>query len=218
MKKVVGLVPVKAHSERVKSKNLRPFAQTSLFELKLNQLSKVKLFEDVVVSSEDDAVLSLASARGFTTHKRDPALSTNNVPMSQVYSAIADEIGGDHIAWVNVTNPLATEEIYMEAIKIYNSLGDEFDCLLSMFELKEYIFYKDKPLNFPRAPWPKSQDLQGTLAMSFVINILGRSDMVKWGSTVGKNPYFYVCDRISSLDVDYQVDFDFCEHVYKQRV
>ena len=175
MKKVVGLVPVKANSERVKSKNLRPFAQTSLLELKLDQLSNVKVFEDVVVSSEDDGVLMLASEKGFTTHKRDPSLSTNNVPMSKVYSAIASEIGGEHIAWINVTNPLATEDMYAEAVKIYESLGDEFDCLLSVFELKEYIFYRNKPLNFPRAPWPKSQDLQGTLAMSFAINILGNN-------------------------------------------
>ena len=217
MKKVVGLVPVKANSERVKAKNLRPFGQTSLFELKLDQLSQVKIFEDIVVSSEDDGVLARASAKGFTTHKRDPALSTSNVPMSKVYSAIANEIGGEHIAWVNVTNPLATEDLYTDAIRIYDSLGDEFDCLLSVFELKEYVFYQNEPLNFSRAPWARSQDLQGMLAMSFAINILRRNDMVEWGSTVGNRPYLYICDRINSLDVDYQVDFDFCEHIYNQR-
>ena len=39
---VVGIVPVKASSERVKKKNLRKFGNTNLFELKLKQLKKTK--------------------------------------------------------------------------------------------------------------------------------------------------------------------------------
>ena len=39
---IVGIVPVKANSERVKKKNLRKFGDTNLFELKLKQLKKNK--------------------------------------------------------------------------------------------------------------------------------------------------------------------------------
>ena len=38
-KEIVGLIPVKGSSERIKMKNLRKFGDTSLFELKLSQLS-----------------------------------------------------------------------------------------------------------------------------------------------------------------------------------
>ena len=51
---VVGLVPVKGSSDRVKRKNLRKFHNTNLFELKLKQLKKTKKFKNIIVSSENE--------------------------------------------------------------------------------------------------------------------------------------------------------------------
>ena len=50
MKKIeiVGIIPVKANSERVKKKNLRKFGKTNLFELKLKQLKKTKNFQHIL--------------------------------------------------------------------------------------------------------------------------------------------------------------------------
>lgn len=217
-KEIVALVPVKGSSERVKNKNIRPFHNTNLYELKLEQLKNVQGFSNVIVSSEDKKILNIAQSKGFEIHVRDPKYSTSTIPMSEVYSFIASEIQGEHIAWVNVTNPLAEANVYERAIEEYHSMSSKYDCLLSVFEVKDYLFYNGKPINFQPNPWPKSQDLSGMCAMSFVINILKREDMVRWGSCVGKNPYFFYLDRLTSIDVDFQEDFDFCETIYKQRI
>ena len=216
-KEIVALVPVKGSSERVKSKNTRPFHDTSLYELKLDQLKNVRGFSGIIISSENEQILDAARKKGFETHVRDPRYSTSTVPMSDVYSYIASEIRGEHIAWVNVTNPLAETGVYEKAIKEYNSMDPGCDCLLSVYEIKEYLFHGGKPVNFQPNPWPRSQDLENVCAMSFVINILRREDMVRWGSCVGENPYFFYLDRITSMDVDFQEDFDFCEMIYGQR-
>jgi len=216
---IIALVPVKASSDRVKKKNTRPFNDTNLLELKLSQLRQVKGFSNVIVSSEEKRLTDVARSFGFGVHERDPKYSTSDVPMSDVYSYIASEIPGDYIAWVNVTNPLAEAEVYNEAVRQFHQLDhDRYDCLLSAYEVKENIFYKGKPVNFKPNPWPKSQDLEGVVALSFVINILRRTDMVKWGSCVGNKPYFYILDPVTSTDIDYQWDFDFCEMMYKNRI
>tara|TARA_Y100000748_G_C15413718_1_gene456507 strand:- start:71 stop:736 length:666 start_codon:yes stop_codon:yes gene_type:complete len=214
---VVGLIPVKGSSDRVKQKNLRDFAGSSLLEVKLNQLKDTKGFEDLIVSSEDDEVLQIAKKHGFSIHTRDPKYSTSDVPMSDVYSHIASEIKGDNIAWINVTNPLAESIIYTEAVELYNSIEPSYDCLLSSILLQENVFYEGEPVNFTPYPWPKSQDLKGLKSLTFVINILKRKDMVDWGSCVGNSPYFYELDKIDSWDIDDQADFDFCQFIYKQR-
>ena len=64
-KGIVGLLPVKGNSERVPMKNLRKFGDSSLFELKLSQLSKAKGFDEIIVSSEEDAILSMAKENGL---------------------------------------------------------------------------------------------------------------------------------------------------------
>jgi len=216
-KEIVALIPVKGSSERVKSKNTRPFNDTSLYELKLDQLADVRGFARIIVSSENDRILEIARDNGFETHSRDPKYSTSDVPMSEVYSYIASEIPGEHIAWINVTNPLAGADVYEKAIEEYNSMDPKHDCLLSAYEVKDYLFCNGKPVNFKPNPWPKSQDLAGVCALPFVVSILKRKDMVKWGSCVGEKPYFFYLDRITAMDVDFQEDFDFCEMIYKQR-
>jgi CMP-N-acetylneuraminic acid synthetase len=217
-KEIVALVPVKASSERVRNKNTRPFHDTNLFELKLHQLKDVKGFSNITISSEDERLLKIAIDNGYDVHHRDPKYSTSTVPMSEVYSYIASEIKGEHIAWVNVTNPLAESKVYDGAIEIYEDMDSNFDCLLSAYEVKEYLFHNGRPVNFKPNPWPKSQDLSGVCAISFVINILKREDMVKWGSCVGQKPYFYFLDPVTSTDVDFQWNFDFCEMIYRERL
>lgn len=211
---IVGLIPVKEFSERVNNKNLRNFANTNLLELKLNQLKKAKGFTDLIVSSESEKILNIAKNNNFNIHKRKSKYSTSKVPMSHVYSNIASEIEGRYIAWINITNPLAEKNIYEKAISEFDKIKYNYDCFLSVYEMQENFFYNRKPVNFPNSPWPRSQDLKPLYSMSFVINILKRTNMIKWGSCVGEKPYFYILDRIKSWDIDNKFDFDFCELEY----
>ncbi len=218
MKKgIVAIIPVKGNSERVPQKNIRKFHDTSLLELKIKQIKLAKGFSQVVVSSEDDEVLKIASKHGVSAHKRDPYYSTGSVPMSEVYSHLASVVEYDTIAWINVTNPLVGTNIYEDAIATYNSLElNKYDCLMSVYELKEYVFYNEKPVNFKPYPWPRSQDLKGLSVPSFAINIVKSSDLKERGTLVGNSPYFFYIDPTLSTDIDEQVDFEFCEFLYKK--
>ena len=215
-KEIVGLLPVKGNSERVPMKNLRKFGESSLFELKLSQLSKAKGFDEIIVSSEEDMILSIAKKNGFGTHERDPKYSTSDIPMSDVYSYIASEIEGEDIAWINVTNPLADSDCYTNAVKSYKRMNEKYDCLLSVAEVKDYLFHQGRPLNFRSKPWEKSQNLTGVFEMTFVINILKRQKMIECGSCVGTAPYFYNLSKLESWDIDFQEDFDFCEMMHNK--
>ena len=217
--KITGVIPVKAKSDRVKRKNLRKFADTNLFELKLSQLKKTKCFDSFYVSSESPEVLKIAKKHGFNIHKRDPYYSTSKVPMSEVYKNIATEIDAEHIAWINITNPLVEAKIYDEAAKKYlkNLKKKKFDCLLSAVENRENYFFKGKTLNFKRSPWPRSQDLEPLISLPFVISILKKESLKKWRSCVGRKPFFYVIDPLIATDIDNYHNFKFCEVLYEEK-
>ncbi len=216
---IEGIIPVKSQSERVKDKNLRKFGKTSLYELKLLQLSKTKQFKNFIVSSESKKVLKIAKKYGFKTHLRDSYYSTSHVPMSEVYSYLASQASTKYVAWINVTNPLADAKIYDKAVINFKKMKkkNKYDCLLSAVENKENYFYRNKPINFKRSPWPRSQDLEPLVSLPFVINILKKKDLIKWGSCVGKKPYFYKLDPKIAIDIDTQLDFDMCEIMHKYR-
>lgn len=214
--KITGIIPVKENSDRVENKNIRNFAGTNLLKLKLNQLKKTKKFHKFIVSSESKKILHYAKKLGYEIHERDPYYSTSKVPMSEVYSYIASEVKADYVAWINVTNPLVESKIYDKAVETFKKIHKKYDCLLSAKQNKENFFFKKKPINFKPYPWPRSQDLEPVISLPFVINILSRKNLEKWGSCVGKKPYFYFIDAVTSTDIDEQHNFDFCEMIYKQ--
>lgn len=216
-KNITALVPVKGNSERVKKKNLRKFGDSNIYLIKLNQLKKTKNFNKIIVSSEDDSVLTTAKKFGFEVHKRDPFYSTSYVSMSKVYSYIASSITGDDIAWVNVTNPLINHEIYDEAVEMYYKINYKNDCLLSAIAHKQNFFYKNKPINFSPSPWPRSQDLEPLVSLPFAISILKRKNMIKWESCVGKKPFFFYLNPLVAIDIDDMDSFKLSEIIFKNK-
>ena len=80
--KITALIAVKANSDRVENKNIRPFADSNLLEIKLAQIQSLDIFDEVIVSSESDVVLSMCESFNVTTHKRDSFYATSEVPMS----------------------------------------------------------------------------------------------------------------------------------------
>jgi|TARA_B110000114_G_scaffold121502_1_gene127306 N-acylneuraminate cytidylyltransferase len=215
--KITAIVPVKGNSQRVKKKNLRKFSNTSLYELKLDHLKKTNCFDKIIISSEDDYILEMAKNKKFLTHKRKKYYSTSHVPMSEVYSNIASEVEGDYIAWINVTNPLCDHHVYEHAIKKFKSLNKKkFDCLLSAITHKQNFFYRNKPVNFKRTPWPSSQNLEPLITLPFAISIVKRIDLIKWRSLVGKKPSFLYLNPIIALDIDNSDDFKLAEIIFKQ--
>lgn len=70
--RVKALVAVRSGSMRVQNKNIRPFAGSSLLEVKLNQLKRIPNLDGIVVNSNDDQMLEIAEKMGCETVKRDP--------------------------------------------------------------------------------------------------------------------------------------------------
>jgi CMP-N-acetylneuraminic acid synthetase len=215
-RKITALIAVKANSDRVKNKNIRPFADSNLLEIKLAQIQPLDIFDEVIVSSESDVVLSMCEPYNVTTHKRDSFYSTSEVPMSDVYEYLAKFVRTEYIAWIPVTNPLVDGQIYKDAVTAFKSMDHKVhDSLLSVNIVQEYLYYNDKRLNFTLEPWQRSQDLVGTCAINFAINILSKENMIDLRSTVGKNPYFFNIDKSVAIDIDYNEDFILAEILYK---
>ena len=71
MKKITAVVPVRKGSVRVKNKNMKPFAGSSLLKIKIDQLKQIETIERIIVSSDCKDMLSLASDLGVETHIRE---------------------------------------------------------------------------------------------------------------------------------------------------
>lgn len=213
--KIKALVAVRSGSMRVQNKNLRPFAGSSLLEVKLEQLKRIKGLDGIIVNSNDDTMLSIAEKMGCETVKRDPYYASNEVSMSDVYKNMAENCDCDVIAYINVTNPLLKDETIEKAIEEYKAMED-FDSLNSAHLVKEFMFLDNKPVNYDLQNQPRSQDLPDYYALNFAINIISKEKMIECKNVVGKKPWIYGIDEIEATDIDNPIDFDFSEFVFKK--
>lgn len=214
---IKALVAVRSGSIRVANKNLRPFAGSSLLEIKLSQLLRIQQLDGIVVNSNDDTMLEIARHMGCETVKRDSYYASNTVSMSEVYRNMAENVDADDIAYINVTNPLLTDQTIIKAIETYYAMKGQSDSLNSAHLIKEFLFKDNLPINYDLHNQPRSQDLPDIAALNFAINILGRRTMIDNKNVVGMRPNIYIIDRIEATDIDDPIDFEFAEFVYKRK-
>ena len=214
---IKALVAVRSGSTRVLNKNIRPFAGSTLLEVKLEQLKRVDIFDGIVVNSNDDTMLEIAKRMGCETVKRDPYYASNTVSMSDVYRNMAENIETDTIAYINVTNPLLEDKTLIKAVEEYYSNRGKYDSLNSAHLIKEFLFKDNLPINYDLRNQPRSQDLPDIAALNFAINILERDTMIDNKNVVGVKPQIYIIDEVEATDIDNPIDFEFAEFVYKHR-
>ena len=210
--KIKALVAVRSGSQRVVNKNIRPFAGSSLLEIKLNQLKRIPNIDGIVVNSNDDKMLEIASNMGCEVVKRDEYYASNQVSMSEVYRNMAENVNADVIAYINATNPLLNDRTIVQAIENYKKNISQYDSLNSA-----HLFKENLPINYDLRHQPRSQDLPDISALNFAINIISREKMIECKNVVGYKPNIYIIDEVEATDIDNPIDFDFAEFVYKRK-
>ena len=215
--KIKALVAVRSGSQRVVNKNIRPFAGSSLLEIKLNQLKRISNIDGIVVNSNDDKMLEIASNMGCEVVKRDEYYASNQVSMSELYRNMAENVNADVIAYINATNPLLNDKTIVQAIENYKKNISQYDSLNSAHLIKEFLFKENLPINYDLRHQPRSQDLPDISALNFAINIISREKMIECKNVVGYKPNIYIIDEVEATDIDNPIDFDFAEFVYKRK-
>lgn len=214
---IKALIAVRSGSQRVKNKNLRPFAGSTLLELKILQLKRIHQLDGIVVNSNDEEMLKIALHMGCETVKRDQHYASNEVSMSDVYRNMAENIDSDIIAYINVTNPLIGDETIIKAIEMYYKQRENYDSLNSAHLIKEFLFKDNLPINYDLRHQPRSQDLPDIMALNFAVNILERKTMIENKNVVGIAPYLFCIDEMEATDIDNEIDFVFSEFMYERK-
>ena len=218
MSTMKALVPVRSGSLRVENKNIRPFCGSTLLDIKIRQLLRLSFLDGIVISSNDDQMLSIASSYNVEIHERDGYFASDTVSMSEVYENMASHIHSDDILYTLVTNPLVSDESYINAYKLYHELPSGFDSLTTVEDVKEFLLKEGKPLNYDGTKIPRSQDLPEITKMTFCISMLPRKMMIEKRSCLGTNPYFLKLSQQESVDIDTPFDFKVAELLYKELI
>ena len=63
MVKITAVIPIRSGSQRVKDKNLRPFANTTLMENKINSLLQVPKLDSIIVNNNSEEAIEIVNKK-----------------------------------------------------------------------------------------------------------------------------------------------------------
>jgi len=206
---ITAIIPVREGSRRLKNKNVAPFAGTNLLINKINQLKQVEEINQIVVSSDSELMLSMAASQRVKTHKRALEFcDEKSKTFGEVVAHICENVNGDDILWATCTAPLVFPKQYREAIKLYHrALIDGYDSLVSMELFRRYLWDENGPVNYELGvKHVPSQQLPPLYFVTDGILLAPRKKMIEWKYFHGPNPYRYILDKRTSIDIDDGLD------------
>lgn len=224
--KKIAIIPVKHNSERVFNKNFREFENgNSLFELKLNQLISQNCYDQIYVSTNSPNVKKILDKPIFKCIKiikRDDKYCNNNISWSDVIHQVVSSIPEEDetcVSWCHTTSPLFNS--YKECLDIFtdNYQSKRFNGLVTVSGFNEFLIdEKTNPINYSWGPWHKySQYLTKYYTINGALFIATKSEMIKNRYVISTNPFLYVTDKESSIDIDDELDFKVAQFLISQK-
>ena len=210
--KLTAIIPVRAGSQRVKNKNIKPFANTTLLDIKIETLKKVQGIDDIIVSSDSQEMLKIAKEHDVNVHIRDEYFASNEVNNSDFMQNLSTIVDEGHIMYSPCTSPLLSSETITEIVSKYKN--NKLRNIVTVTTQKHHMWLNGEPLNYDPSNAPNSQDLPDIYSINYGCCILSKDDLYKHKNVVVE-PTFHITNEIESIDIDTEFDFIIAEFVYR---
>ena len=107
-RRVIGVVPARAGSQRLPHKNVRLMAGRPMIAWTLGSALASRVLDHLVVTSDDGAVLNIARALGVEALRRPDALSGPDASVIDAVAHALEQVGGvwDYVVLLQPTSPL----------------------------------------------------------------------------------------------------------------
>lgn len=215
--KVTAVIPIRKGSQRVKDKNLRPFAGTTLLDIKIKTLLQVPEIDEIIVNTNSEAAIELVELEYADTmvsyHRREEYYASSECSGSEFFRHLGEVTDTHVFVYTPCTSPFVKPETISKCIRLFLD-NPEYDCLATVSSIKEFMWLDGKPLNYDPLHAPNSQNLPNVVALNFGTTVVGRDTLIANSNIIGKNPQFVITDEIESVDIDTPLDFYLAEQLY----
>jgi len=233
MNKIISLIPARGGSKGIVMKNIKKLAGEPLISYTIKASLNSRYILRTIVSTDDKKIAEISKIYGAEAPFLRPAeISGDSTPDKDVMIHIIkwlrenENFTFDYLVYLRPTSPLKTSEIIDECIEKF--LGNKFLSSLRtvtrstgvyhpywMFKAEENIlkpFIKgiDIKKYYNRQLLPVCYRLNGVVDILKVENILNSKNYF------GENIGYLELDDLSSIDIDTQYDFEFCEYIIRK--
>ena len=118
----VAIIPARAGSKRCPNKNIALFKGKSMVAHTIEQSLAAKIFDSIIVSSDDQEVIDIAKQYPVDIDNRDSSLATDNAPLIDLIRNIITKYNLNDkcvVCLLLVTGPLRTIEDISMAFDLF---------------------------------------------------------------------------------------------------
>ena len=230
MNKTLCFIPARGGSKRIPRKNLRHLAGKPLLSYTIDTAKETRIFDEIVVSSDDEEILRLAQDSGVTPDRRPPAMSGDTILFGQVVEEYLRRENAaeaySNIATLLPTCPFRSIADMMGAFDLFRKQGDdvfvisvtEYDFppqLALEIEENNRLAMRD-PATYGRTT--RSQSLGKSYHPNGAIYLTTVSGFLREKSFFAAPLLGYVMPAERSFDIDYPYQFRIAEVMMQEKL
>ncbi|WP_297431712.1 sugar phosphate nucleotidyltransferase [Sulfurimonas sp.] len=231
MSKILCTICARGGSKGVKNKNIKPIYGKPLIAYTIEQASKSGLFEHIVVSTDSDAIVTIAKEYGAEIFfKRSEVMASDKAGKLDVIRDAFERSEAyygtqfDYLVDLDATAPLRIVEDIANALKQF--IQNNNDNLITAMPSRRSPYFNlvevdktgkvslskklDKSIK-RRQDTPKSYDMNAS------IYIWKRNVILNENTLFLENTGLYVMPEERSIDIDTELDYKFVEFLMKEK-
>ena len=207
-RQIVALLPMKAHSARVRGKNFRAFAGQPLFRWILNTLLSLPEIGQVVINTDARDVLAqngLVDSERVLIRDRKPEICGDFVSMNLVLADDLAAVPADTYLMTHATNPLLTAGTIHRALTAYQEAvsAGTADSLFTVNRFQTRFYRQDgSPINHDPKNLLRTQDLEPYFEENSNLYLFTRESFAATQARIGQRPMLFETPRLESMDID----------------
>ena len=217
--KLVALVPMRHHSQRVPEKNYRLLADKPLFHHIIETLLAVREINEIVVDTDSDPVMD-GLRKNFPQVRiinRPEALRADDVPMNDILIYDTGQVPADFYLQTHSTNPLLRPETVSRAVQSFLADYPNHDSLFSVTRLQSRLYDQNgKAINHDSSVLIQTQNLPPVYEENSCLYLFTRENLLKRHHRIGEKPMMFEIHADEAWDIDEELDFQICEFLVKR--
>ena len=222
--KIIGMIPARLGSTRVKNKNLRMINDRPLIQYIIDAAKQSNYLDELYLNSESTVFKALADKSEINFYQRPDILSSDQATNDDFTYDFMLNVKGDILVQLLPTSPFLSREEIDSFID--TMIQKSYETLISVKNIQIESVFKNQPINFEvLKQTPPSQSLEPVKA--YACGIMGWQykrfikNIKKFGAAYhggnGSIGYFEIKGD-STIDIDNEEDFLLAESVAASKV
>lgn len=217
--KIIGMIPARLGSTRVKNKNLRLIDGKPLIQYIVDAAVESMMIDEIYINSESTKFADIAEKSSIKFYQRPVELSSNEATNDDFALDFINNVECDILVQLLATSPFVTSKEIDDFIMAM--LDGNLETMISVSSVQIECIYKGNPVNFDQTKQtPPSQLLEPI--KSYACSLMGwevkrfKTNIEKYNAAYhGGDGFigFYELKGYATIDIDTEEDFLLAEAV-----